>query len=366
MSFHVFYLNEIYSDSTGRVQYIEFVGGGLNGQHVWAGHQIISSNDSTDHTYNITKNLPSSVTSGKSVLVATQGYANLGLAKPDYVVPNDFLFLPDGSVNFPGMTSGPYPGSIDYTNLPNDGVTALNHFGTLVVNSPKNFAGTSGKIPGVPYVGENTADQFTGTAGKDFMVLRGGADTADGGLANDTLRGGTGDDSLLGGDGNDRLEGSDGNDVLDGGMGNDNLIAGIGNDTMDGGAGTDTLTGGDGADLMVWGAGDVLNGGAGVDKVKIVDASVDLSNNTANPNTKLVSIEQFDLTDGDHTLKLSRLDVLAMSPTDSIRIFGDAGDTVEIVGAQSAGTPVTGGFLRYKIGATGTATFTIDADITVI
>lgn len=57
-----------------------------------------------------------------------------------------------------------------------------------------------------------------------------------------------GDDVLNGGAGNDRLYGFAGNDELNGNAGNDTLVGGDGNDRLDGGTGIDRLIGGAGDD----------------------------------------------------------------------------------------------------------------------
>lgn len=61
--------------------------------------------------------------------------------------------------------------------------------------------------------------------------------------------------------------GSGGNDVLNGGAGKDKLFGGTGADTLNGGAKDDILKGQGGSDTLVGGAGkDTLTGGAGADK----------------------------------------------------------------------------------------------------
>ena len=102
MTFHFFHINEVYSNSDGSVQFIEFVGD-ADAQHIWAGHSITSSNGASTNTYPISTNLPSAATNGKSVLVATQGFANLGIVAPDYIIPNGFLFATNSTISFPGM-----------------------------------------------------------------------------------------------------------------------------------------------------------------------------------------------------------------------------------------------------------------------
>ena len=328
MSFHIFHINEVYSDNTGRVQYIEFIGDGAS-QHQWTGHQIIASDGVNENSYTFTQNLPSTATAGKSVLVATQGYADLGLATPDFIVTDEqFLFLPDGSVEFPGLVGDGLPDLLEYTNLPTDGVSAINSSGATVSNSPLNFAGVNGTIPGTPILGGAFVDTLNGTDGNDYMVGLGGNDNLTGGTGNDTIRGG------------------DGKDILNGSAGADRIFGDAGNDTL------------------VYGAGDILNAGSGtLDTLRVTIATLNLSNNTANPNTRLLNFEQIDLRSGAHTLKIAKADVLDMSSTSTIKILGDSADTVDIVGVQVAGGTAPVGFDRYTIGS---AILIIDEDINVL
>jgi serralysin len=334
MSFHFFHINEVYSDNTGRVQYIEFVGDD-NNQHLWEPHQLLSTDGVNENIFDFPANLPSSATNGRSVLVATQGYADLGLAVPDYIIPEEgFLFQPDGSVIFVDMDQ------LDYTSLPSDGIMAINGSGETVSNSPLNFTGVNGTIPGIPILGGAFVDTLTGSAENDFIVTLGGNDVAGGGGGNDTIKGGDGKDNLSGGDGSDVLRG------------------GAANDALNGNAGTDQIFGDGGNDTLFYSVGDTFNGGSGTDTVKVNSGNVDLTNIA---DSKFVSIEQWDLLKGAHTLKLTKSDVLSMSPTDQIKILGDAGDTVNIVGTQVEGA-TTNGFTRYTIGS---AVLLIDADINV-
>lgn len=90
-----------------------------------------------------------------------------------------------------------------------------------------------------------------------------------------TRSGGAGADSMSGTDGHDTLFGNGGNDFLNGGGGKDHLVGGAGADTLFGGVhdGADTLAGGEGNDTFVWMAvgaeGDVVQGGSGVDTLRI-------------------------------------------------------------------------------------------------
>ncbi len=65
---------------------------------------------------------------GARALVATQGFADLGVVKPDFIVPNGFLFLPGGSLQI-GTSS--LPGyTYSYTAMPQLGsALAINNAG---------------------------------------------------------------------------------------------------------------------------------------------------------------------------------------------------------------------------------------------
>ncbi|MCW2736769.1 calcium-binding protein [Nocardioides sp.] len=76
----------------------------------------------------------------------------------------------------------------------------------LAVPSAQAAAVTCGGIKAT-IVGNNRANQITGTAKRDVIVARGGNDTIRGIGGNDVICGGDGADSILGGDGNDRIFG---------------------------------------------------------------------------------------------------------------------------------------------------------------
>jgi hypothetical protein len=88
--------------------------------------------------------LPSSGTANKRVLVATQGFAALGLVTPDYVVPNGFLPTNGGTLNYAGVDQ------LTYTSLPTDGTNAIDRNGAMIQNVATNFAGKSGSVTPVP------------------------------------------------------------------------------------------------------------------------------------------------------------------------------------------------------------------------
>ncbi len=204
MTFHIFHINEVYSNADGSVQFMEFVGD-ADGQHEWAGHAIQSTNNVSTNTYTITSDLSDAATSGKSVLLATQGFADLGIVTPDYIIPNGFLFTSNGTVNFPGLVGG--GGTLTYAELPVDGVLSLNHDGSTGTNSPTNFSGSTGTVQGT-----TQGNVISGTDGNDNLTSTAGDDTLDGGAGVDTaIYSGNRADYTISAT---AVSGPDGNDIL--------------------------------------------------------------------------------------------------------------------------------------------------------
>ena len=137
-SFHLWVLNEIYSNADGTVQFIELsTGAGV--EEFLAGHAITSSQGATTHSFTFPSNLPAD-TAGRTFLIGTIGFAALGRVTPDYIVPNGFLFTTNGSVNYTGVDT------VSWAALPVDGTLSIDHNGATAINSPKNFAGVTATI----------------------------------------------------------------------------------------------------------------------------------------------------------------------------------------------------------------------------
>lgn len=140
-SFHTFQIDELYSSLDGSIQFIELhEAGGFNGQQFLAGHMLTSTQGATTRTYVFAANLPDGLTAGKRVLIATPGFAALGVVAPDYVVPAPFLFPSGGTLDYAGVDSFTYP------VLPKDGIGSLSRSGATGVNSPTDYAGQTGSI----------------------------------------------------------------------------------------------------------------------------------------------------------------------------------------------------------------------------
>jgi len=156
-TFHLWKIEEIYSNADGSVQFIELTAL-ASGQQFIAGHTISSSQGTQTKTFTFPTNLPgdTATTSGggyyggeintdyKSFLIGTEGFAALGVVKPDYIVPNGFLFTRNGTVNFADYEV------VSYASLPTSGGLSINAGGATAMNSPTNFAGITATLAGAP------------------------------------------------------------------------------------------------------------------------------------------------------------------------------------------------------------------------
>ena len=306
MSFHLYDIDEIFSNADGTIQFIELSqpGTGQAGESFWTGqHLTVGAND-----FIFPIDLPSTATQNTHVLIATSGFAAVAGVTPNYIIPNGFLPT-SGTLNYAGFDS------VTYTNLPTDGHTSLNidinsaHAQSTGDNSPTNFAGSSGHVDLAPNTPPEVAspllDKVAG-AGQAFSYrfAAGSFTDADGDtlsyaaklgngaalptwlhfnaatrtftgtptatdtgslnvkvVASDGLGGTVSDLFQLkvisghvvnGTAAGETLNGTGKADLISGLGGGDTLIAGGGADTISGGAGADIISGGAGADKFVY------------------------------------------------------------------------------------------------------------------
>jgi hypothetical protein len=140
-AFHLWSLNEVYTNNSGSLQFIE-LSTAFSSQQFVGGQQVFAINigASITNTFTIPANLPGDST-GHTFLIGTAGLAAAGGPTPDFIMPNGFLFAAGGTINFFGANSGPY------SALPTDGLLSRTWGGGNAVNSPKNFAGQTGSVP---------------------------------------------------------------------------------------------------------------------------------------------------------------------------------------------------------------------------
>jgi Ca2+-binding RTX toxin-like protein len=209
-------------------------------------------------------------------------------------------------------------------------------------------------------------DWAAGGTGEDLLIADDAGRRMFGMAGEDTLRGGWGRDYLGGDPGNDILVGSTGNDTLSGGQGSDTLVGGDGSDSLAGGTESDYLRGDGGNDVLQWDPLDrSVSGGAGTDVLKVFltqHTNIDL---TAVADSVITSIERIDMRGPEMfngKLTLNKSDVLAMSSTSALIVFGDAGDSVDIV-SPFIYRGQTGQFHKYEMGS---ATLFVHENITDI
>ncbi len=150
-SFHTFRLQQFYTNADGSIQFIVLKeSSGFNGQNLLSGHTLKATQGATTHTLTFAQDLPSSSTANRFILVATPGFAALGIVAPDYTIPAGFLFATDATVDFAGVDMS------SYVALPTDGLNALDRNGIVIQNLATNFAGASGTVvpppPTVPVI----------------------------------------------------------------------------------------------------------------------------------------------------------------------------------------------------------------------
>ena len=145
-AFHRFMIDQVFSNADGTVQYVVLrETNNSNSQNAWSGRSF-STTDAAGTMKQITfgANLPSTNTAGQSVLIATPGFAGLGLVTPDFMIPARFIPTEGGSVNYAGSDTIMLP------PLPRDGVTAIDRNGMLVPAMPRNFSNATAAMTATP------------------------------------------------------------------------------------------------------------------------------------------------------------------------------------------------------------------------
>ncbi len=152
-SFHLWQVSEIYSNADGSVQFIEY-------SNCCGGEQFLNSlNVELTRTGGSSFVFPSDLpvpgvqpsTANTRFLVATPGYAAApGAVAPDYTLPSGNFFDINGdTLRLDGDAFGICcSAAFGPGELPIDGSSSLNFpGGTVLFNSPTNFAGQTGFVP---------------------------------------------------------------------------------------------------------------------------------------------------------------------------------------------------------------------------
>ena len=161
---HTWDVNEVFSNADGSIQYVELWESAGGAGEVNVGNGTISS---TTETFSFGQGAVAAPTTNKFYLLATQGFADLpGAPTPDAIIPASkvpFFDTSGDTVAFGGFDSWTF-GAVS-TN----GTDALNRSGGTVVNSPTNYAGTTGSVDASPpppcYSGTPGASSCSALAG---------------------------------------------------------------------------------------------------------------------------------------------------------------------------------------------------------
>jgi hypothetical protein len=145
-NFHTFRIQELYTNADGTIQFLVLrEAQSLNGEDVWWFKKLTSYRTGQSAVeFEFPRDLPTSETAQKYVLVATPAFAALGLITPDYVIPSGFLGLKGGQVDFAGVDA------IAFDPLPSDGLSALFRDGSVGPNVARNFRGESASVKASP------------------------------------------------------------------------------------------------------------------------------------------------------------------------------------------------------------------------
>jgi serralysin len=151
-SFHLYDIQEVFSNGDGSVQFIELFSS-FGGQQFLSGHSVsFQINLATQNFINLS-DLPSD-SQNKPFLIGTANLATLYGVTPDFVISSNFLAA--GAVNFINFGEG--TDRVNLTLLPTDGTSSLNGLvsdsgqtsAATSVNAfatPTNFAGQTATIP---------------------------------------------------------------------------------------------------------------------------------------------------------------------------------------------------------------------------
>jgi len=160
-SFHTFKIDRLYSNADGTIQYVVLrESAGSNGENFLQGQVLTSTHAGATKVFPFPANLPNGSTARRQVLIATPGFAALGIVAPDFTMPAGFLPTDGGTVNYASVSQMTFPA------LPTDGVLQLQADGATSANVATNYPGDTGSAPPMPV----TAVEFY-NAGLDHYFI---------------------------------------------------------------------------------------------------------------------------------------------------------------------------------------------------
>jgi hypothetical protein len=170
-AFHLWEIQEVYSNADGSVQFIEMFNFS-NNENFISSYKLETDSDGSFKSYTFPTSIPTEIaTANKRLLIATPGFAAIANVTPDYTLPSGLFFNPNATnitISFDG--SGSLLSSMGGT-FPKDGALSLTQSGTAT-NSPTNLQGVTGFVnlggpePTGDYNDNNTVDAA------DYIVWR--------------------------------------------------------------------------------------------------------------------------------------------------------------------------------------------------
>ncbi|MGI9457498.1 MAG: hypothetical protein ACR2NU_13120 [Aeoliella sp.] len=175
-TFHLWEIQEVYSNSDGSVQFIELFTN-FNSQQFVGGQSITTATDGNTFTFP-NQNSPSP-TSLHHLLFATPGFASLpGGVTPNYTIPVNFFDPGGDTINFVGADF------VIFASAPTDNINSLNFpGGTVATNSPTNYAGDEGSLRPRILAGDYNDDEVVDI--RDYTAWRDNLGAAADTLPND-------------------------------------------------------------------------------------------------------------------------------------------------------------------------------------
>ena len=152
-NFHLWQIEEIFSNADGSIQYVELFSSSSFPQNLLANHTLLSQQDTTAvDMFQFGSNL-GSPTQDHFFLVATPAFAAAAGIQPDYTFAPGQVFIHLGATNTIQMAgASTVPFTFAPSALPTDGTHSLVAVGgtmfppDVAVASPINFAGEMGQL----------------------------------------------------------------------------------------------------------------------------------------------------------------------------------------------------------------------------
>ena len=132
-------INELYSDASGTIQFIELNVGPEGSPNWWKGVPITSSRNGISNIVTIDfHRTPPDTT----LLLATQAFADRSGVMPNVIIPDQFLFSLGGTLQFGNVDAVDYP-----TLLIADSRSSVLRDGTATTPSPRTWQGITATLP---------------------------------------------------------------------------------------------------------------------------------------------------------------------------------------------------------------------------